>query len=284
LNPLDPAVGICGALSSIGGTITDQLKDGVIGFLNGIPIIGGTLARLLQLPTQLSDFQSIIGVIPLVGDLARVLGLIPNDDGTWNDPVNLIVDTLGGVLGFITGGVIDVNTVQSALNFVIGGVCNAARLLIPDGLVSLDRTMSRLRYSTLTPGDDGYLETLVGSAGDSGFSTQLFRRFSNDGGGGAGVGIDLQDSALSIVRRVGGVDSLVAAGGSYTAGDMLRLEQAGDTHTLYRNGSIVTVWNDLAATAARGAGFRSMSVAMTGAKEFLGVRRFSPSLVYVEAA
>jgi hypothetical protein len=284
VNAPDPDEGICGVLSSVGGLTDGDVQDGILGFINGIPIIGGFLPSVGGLPTTLDDINTLVGTIPIVGQLGRLLGLIPNEDGTFEDPVNMIVDAVGNVLGFITCGSITAETVETALGFVIGGICNQSRLLIPDGLLSLDLTTARTRLSDVFSGDDGWIRTQVGSLGSYGMATDVFRRFSNDGSGGSGVGYRLQDSVLSIIRRVGSTTTIMEDAGSYAAGDMIWMEQVGDVHTLFRNGIEVAEWDDVGNTASQGAGFRSAAMIMSGAKELLGPRQFSPGLISLEAA
>jgi hypothetical protein len=282
LNPPDTNAGICGVLTStLGGLDPTDLQSGLIGLINGIPIFGGLLADIL-FPTALTDFNSIVGSIPILGDLGRMLGLIPNTDGSWENPINFIVDAVGDVLGWLTCDMINAETIEASIQYVVGGICNMARMLIPDGLVGLDPTSGIARFFPLVTADDGYLMTIVASLGDPGFYTRLFRRYINDGTGGAGVGISMTDSQLGIVRRVGNVDTVVADAGTYGVGDKLLLEQTGDVHTLYRNGSIAASWADNGHTAAKGASYRSMALEMSGAKEHMGPRRFSPGLLMVE--
>lgn len=274
-----------------GGVGVTPPPDGLLGMLNGIPIIGPGLsflaAQITSFISSLSNITSLVGQIPVVGDLARLIGLVPDTvTGLLAAPVNFVVDALGEVIGTITcGRYTAVSAAEEAVNYVIGQVNGAARLLIPDGLLSLDTQTSVMRYPTLLSGDNGYLEVKVADYGTPGMITRVFRRFANDGSAARGVGFELRDSGVSIVRRVGGVDTLMKPGVSaFTPGDRLRLIQNEDVHTLKRNGHVVGEWDDLGDTAARGASNRSVGMLMQGGKELLGQRRYSPALTYLEAA
>ena len=273
-----------------GGGVTPP-PDGLLGMLNGIPIIGPHLsflaAQVTSFISSLSNINQLVGQIPVVGDLARLIGLLPNAvTGVLAAPTNFVVDALGDVIGTITcGRFTPTGLVDEAVNYVIGQVNGAARLLIPDGLLSLDTQTSVMRYPTLLSGDNGYLEVKVADYGTPGMITRVFRRFANDGSAARGVGFELRDSVVSIVRRVAGTDVLVKPGvTNFTPGDKLRLIQNEDVHVLKRNGHVVGEWDDLTDTAARGASNRSVGMLMQGGKELLGQRRYSPALNYLEAA
>lgn len=258
--------------------------DGLIGLVNGIPIFGGILADWLS--GEL-DITSIIGKLPVVGDIAKQIGLIPDDLGNLLDPINYVVDELGNIVGTITcgkyknigGGAIE------GICYIIGVVNHAARLQMPDGLMNLDKQVGRMRHPSLLPSDDGWLEVQVAESGSPGMATQVFRRYANDGSGARGVGIHMVDNMAGIVRRVGGVETVVKpALGGFGPSSRLRLEQLGNTHTLLRDGiPLGDPWVDATNTAASGAANRSVAMVMTGAKELWGSRRFSPSLNYLEA-
>ncbi|QGH80046.1 hypothetical protein SEA_NHAGOS_35 [Gordonia phage NHagos] len=162
---------------------------------------------------------------------------------------------------------------------------NYARLNIPDGLISLSLQTSRWRYNAAQmPSDDGYVETRVASKGDAGWDriTEVFGWLTNTSFD-SGVGIRLDGSVPSIVRRVTGTETVMASGTTYAAGDVLRVRKNGTVYSLYRNGAFVTQWNDSGNTAVTGAGNRSLGVVLTGTKDTLGPRRFSAALDYVEA-
>ena len=129
------------------------------------------------------------------------------------------------------------------------------------------------------------LEVQVAEAGSPGMATQVYRRYANDGSGARGVGIHMADNMAGIVRRVGGVETVVKpALGGFGPTSRLRLEQLGNTHTLFRDGiQLGEPWVDATNTAASGANNRSVAMVMNGAKELWGSRRFSPSLNYLEA-
>lgn len=267
----------CGAW---GGTAA---PDGLIGLINGIPIFGPTVSDWLSGDF---DIESIIGQIPVISEIGRLIGLFPDVEGNLLDPINYVVNAVGEVIGVLscgefkpTGGAFE------GVCFVIGSLGNAARMLVPDGLMSLSTQVSRVRHETLLPGDDGFIETQIAELGDPGFATQLFRRFANDGSGARGVGMDFRNSQVSIVRRLASANVLVAPDvASYGAADTFRMYQAGNVHTLYKNGEPVTVWDDSTGTAASGASNRSVAMMMQSAKELSGARLFSPSLNYVDAA
>lgn len=174
------------------------------------------------------------------------------------------------------------------VDYTAGVVAGACRIAIPDGLIFTAAQLSRMRYTAaLLAGDDGYLEFRVANPGAPwgffNFGTQVYRRLNNDNSND-GVGVDLNASALSIVRRVGGGEAPMAACGSYGGGDVVRLQQVGNVHSVYVNGALRNSWDDSGATAHKGIGYRRVGVAVSGGKEFFGARRFSPSLDYIEAA
>lgn len=269
----------CGAW---GGT---TIPNGLVGIVNGIPIFGPFLADFLE---GTLDIESIIGEIPLVSELGRMIGLFPDTAGNLLDPINYVVNAFGDVIGTIscgnfkpTGGLFE------GVCFVIGAVGNAAKLMVPDGLLSLDKQVSRVRHDTLLPGDDGYVEVQIAELGDPGYVTQVFRRYANDGSGARGVGMDFRNSSVSIVRRVAGADVLVKPDiASFGPADTFRLTQVGNVHALMKNGETgpALTWEDNTATAASGAANRSVAMMMQAAKELAGSRVFSPTLNYLEAA
>lgn len=180
-----------------------------------------------------------------------------------------------------------VGWVQGAGTYKIGIVGGSARMAIPDGLISLALNTDRARFSAATVAQDNYsLEFRVGAKGASDsitgtkHRTQVFARGSN-GGTTHGVGVDLYGSTLQIVRRVASTDTLMAAGGSFASGDVIGLRGAGNQHNLYCNGEFRVQWNDVAASAASGAGYRSLILRADGSKDLLGPRRFSPAIDYV---
>ena len=163
-----------------------------------------------------------------------------------------------------------------------------ARINIPDGLLFLGLQEDRVRYNATTlPGDDGHIRVKIASMGDgTGYfaaRSQAFRRLSN-AAFTHGVGIELSNSQLKIVRRVASVDTIMANCGTYQPGDEADLVQAGDVHTMLLNGTDVGAWNDSGHTASKGAGFLSIGLMFSGGKDGLGPRRFSPAFDYVEAA
>ncbi|AXH45705.1 hypothetical protein SEA_PLACALICIOUS_41 [Mycobacterium phage Placalicious] len=273
----DLATAYCGVW---GGTAA---PNGLIGLINGIPIFGGILADWLK--GEL-DIVSIIGSIPIIGDIGRLIGLIPDALGNLADPINYVVDAFGEVIGTITCGQFRPHGGDNeGICYTIGVLGDIAKMLIPDGLLTLNRHTSRLRHETLLDGDDGYLEVQVADLGAPDYPTQVFRRYANNGSGDTGVGMQFMNSQVSLVRRVGGNNTLVLPQvASYSPGDVLRLEQFGDIHSITRNGETVGVWEDNSATAAKGVNNRSVAMIMQGAKELNTSRKVSPGLAYLEAA
>ncbi|UJQ86566.1 hypothetical protein SEA_PENGUINLOVER67_44 [Mycobacterium phage PenguinLover67] len=262
--------------------------DGLLGMINGIPLFGSQLASLLKdWFGGTLEIDSLIGKIPVVGQVATAIGLIPDQlTGALEPPINFVVDNLGQVVGTLTCGQYK-NIGSSLLEpvcYVIGVVGGAAKMVIPDGLMSMDPLDSRFRHPTLLPNADGFLEVQLAQLGDPGFATQVFRRYSNDGSGDNGVGIDVRNGLAGIVRRVGGTETLVApALGGVGPANRLRLVQTANLHELFRDGLKIGEWNDATGTAATGAGNQSVAMVMNAAKEFGGSRLFSPALSYLEA-
>ena len=162
-----------------------------------------------------------------------------------------------------------------------------ARINIPDVIFDLgqDLKVSRWRYSSaVLPGDNGYVEARIANAGDqtkANIITRVYARLSN-GGFTHGVGFQLDSGVCRIVRMVGGTETVMASGGSYASGDIVRLEFNGQVFSLRRNGSLVAGWTDTG-TSSSGSGFRSMGVLFSGSKDVWGPRRYSAALDYVEA-
>lgn len=166
----------------------------------------------------------------------------------------------------------------------------SARVKIPEGLFGGYFTLcsSLMRFTVgVAPSDDGYIECVPSSLGSgksggspNGYATDVYRRLYN-ADFTHGVGIRMMAGRLAIIRRVSGADTEMAQCGSFQPGDVLRLDQANNTHTLYRNGGRVGLWSDSGATASKGSSFRSMGIRADGAKDLAGPRRFSPALDYV---
>ncbi|QGH75292.1 minor tail protein [Mycobacterium phage Quesadilla] len=258
--------------------------DGLLGLINGIPLIGSELSKILkEWFGGTLEIDSLIGKIPVVGQVAQMIGLVPDQlTGAITDPLNYVIDEAGNVVGTLTCGQYKniAGSILEPICYVIGVVGQSARMLIPDGLMNLSEVGSRFRHPTLLPADDGYLEVQLSQLGDPGFATQVFRNYSNDGSGAVGIGIDIRNATAGIVRRVGGTETIVAPQlGQAGPGDVLRLIRAGTEHTLLRNGDPIGSWNGVSG----GAGARSVAMVMNGAKEFGGSRLFSPALSYLEA-
>lgn len=181
-------------------------------------------------------------------------------------------------------------TYSGSTTYKLGIENNTGRVRIPEGLIGgfFSLNTSRAWFNVATAdGDDGFVECQPSSLGSGasggspgGYITQVFGRVSN-GAFTHGVGIHMVAGQLSIVRRVGGTDSIRASAGTYQAGDVLRLTYVGNLHTLTRNGAVVGTWDDSGATAASGAGYRTLGIRGDGAKDLLGPRRFSAALDYV---
>lgn len=168
---------------------------------------------------------------------------------------------------------------------IVNGQC---RLAIPDGLISLPLLTSRARYNAAqAPNTDYELEFRVGSQGNGPSitgdlaKTQVFARVSNSAFT-HGVGVQLDSSTLRIVRKVSSTDTVMGSFGAFGAGDTINLKGVGNLHTLRRNGSRVGEWNDTGATAASGAGYKSLGLVVMGSKDLLGPRRFGPTIDWVE--
>lgn len=181
-------------------------------------------------------------------------------------------------------------TYSGSTTHKLGINSGTARVKIPDGLIggffSLETSRAWFNVDTASD-DDGFVECQPGSLGSSasggspsGYVTDVFGRVSN-GALTEGVGIRLIAGLLYIVRRVASSDTVMASGGSFVSGDVLRLTYVGNLYTLTRNGSQVAEWDDSGATASVGAGYRTLGIRGDGAKDLLGPRRFSPALNYV---
>ncbi|WAB09213.1 hypothetical protein SEA_LITTLEMUNCHKIN_37 [Gordonia phage LittleMunchkin] len=162
---------------------------------------------------------------------------------------------------------------------------NYARLNIPSNLVNLDLKTSRYRYTAgVKPNDNGHIETRVAIKGDAGWDriTEVYGWMNVDMSGGVAIRFD--GSVASIVRRVNNTSVVVATGGTYAAGDILKLSRNGQTWTLRRNGQLAVEWVDDGNTVTTGAAFRSLGLLVTGTKDTLGPRRYSAAVDYIEAA
>ncbi|ART68221.1 hypothetical protein BTO20_06155 [Mycobacterium dioxanotrophicus] len=177
-----------------------------------------------------------------------------------------------------------------ANDYVANIVNGMLRLDVPDGLISAALKTDRIRFNAAqVSGTDYYVEFRVGTQG-SGDSitgtkhrTQVFARVS-DAAFTHGVGVELLNSKLAIVRRVASTDTIMAADcGAFAAGDIIRLSGVGNLHTLRRNGQFAGEWNDTGASAASGTGYKSVGARVDGSKDLLGPRRFSAGIDWIEA-
>lgn len=166
-----------------------------------------------------------------------------------------------------------------------------ARVRIPEGQLGgvFSLSISRAFFNTSAlSGDNGYVECRPMSLGSSasiaspidGYRTQVFGRVSTSGFTN-GVGIEMTAGHMWICRRVSGTDARMSDGGTFQAGDQLRLTFTGNVHTLTRNGRVATTWTDSSNTVGTGSGNRRLGIRGDGAKDLLGPRRFSPALDYV---
>lgn len=291
---------ICAQLNTIPTSIQDiwnGVASGLTGFLvdlenNIYATLGGIIATLADILSgnihPLKTIVQMVGTNTITTDLATVLGILADQTtGAISNAINFITDATGTVAGWLTCGGFQQfeSDVIDAIQFPIGALNNLGRMLVPNGLVSLPVQSSMARSTAAMPADDGYLETSIGSIGTPGFVTQLFRRWDSTGAALSGVGLDLRSSLISIVRRAAGDTQIVAPSiGSYINGDVLRLQQVGDTHTLFKNGSEIGQWVDNASSAVIGAANRSVAMAMEASQTLLGPTNYSPSLNYVVAA
>lgn len=282
--------GAWGGTAPPGGGIAPT-PDGLLGLINGIPLIGPFITTALTtiingIAALENGVTHLIGQIPVVGNqLATAIGLIPSEvTGVLAPPINYVIDQLGAVIGTLTCGAFRPTgeALDEQVAYIIGIIGGRARMIIADGLMSLDTRTSRFRWPTPLTNDDGFLEVRLADAGSPGMMTQVFRRYS-DSGYHNGVGMQFNDSQVSIVQRLGNGDTLVAPNAaSAGGGDRFRLDQVGTEHVLTKNGR--TVADITLGGAASGAGNMSVGMLMQGGKELLGQRRFSPALDYLEAA
>jgi hypothetical protein len=180
-----------------------------------------------------------------------------------------------------------------SLDHVASVVDNRCRIGIPDNFTAgVFERISYMRYAKATsPTEDGYVEALVATMGDStktllgdiNYQTHVYGRVSNTGFN-AGVGIWLAASEIGLIVRQGLKETVVARFGAYSPGNIVRLEWKGKLYTMFRDGVSLGTWNDSTNMVATGTGNRSLGLRVHGAKEKLGLgpRRFSAALDYVE--
>lgn len=163
-----------------------------------------------------------------------------------------------------------------------------ARMNVPDGLIGLNTQFSHWRWTAnVTNGDDGYIETQIGNRGssdDAALYTGVWRRTLNTNTTTftAGVGMVFSPAGLLLTSRISSVNVTRYNCGAFSDGDIARLIQTGNVHEVYLNGQSVGVWNDSGGLAAKASTNRSMVVSTSASKAFLGGRRYSASLNYVE--
>lgn len=168
--------------------------------------------------------------------------------------------------------------------YKLGVVDGAMRLDIPDNTFAIGIATQRSRYRFATPheADNGYVEVRVANIGKSDHRTHVFRRSSVDGK--YGVGMELRSGSMHICNRTPASDALMVNCGAVSSGDIWRLHQVGDLHTMFRNGRVVGEWDDTANAGRRGPDYRWLTVRAVASKDILGPRRFSASLDYVECS
>lgn len=173
----------------------------------------------------------------------------------------------------------------------IGSVTNRmARLNLSDELETLALQTSRWVYNAaVSPADDGWLETLPMSAGDYGLPTVVWRRANATLT--HGVGIWMQRQQCAIVSRIASVEVIRTSLLDFQPGNILRMTQAGNVHTLTVRGITTAAWDDTGALAASGPTYRSMGMSLSGSKisstkggETYFLRNFSPAVDYVECS
>lgn len=152
------------------------------------------------------------------------------------------------------------------------------------------RETSRARYSTRVLGkDNASLEFRVASTGDGispsslieGYTTDVLARVDDQFN--TGFGVRLNNTKLTLVRRVSGADHTVLNEWfPFSSGDRVQLLMKDNTYRLYVEYDKVTEWADTAGTVATGEGRRGLGLRMDGARDLhYEVRRFSPRLSYV---
>lgn len=175
----------------------------------------------------------------------------------------------------------------TSTDFKLGITNGMVRVQIPEGLIGgfFDLRTSSARYNQgVGLADDGYVEVRAGSRGDgfsptslSGFGSAVYGRGNNSGSTFSnGVGINFQAGTCSIVTVVSGAWASRAEGGTFQAGDRLRLTFIGNVHTLYVNGTQRAQWTDSGNVVLKGASYRSLIIRSMGGKDLLGPRRFGP--------
>lgn len=165
------------------------------------------------------------------------------------------------------------------------------RMGIPDGLSEPLERVSYMRCNTgLAVKDDGHLEFRVVSKGDAvttvngnpAYASAVFVKANNTLRFKEGIGLWLAASHISLVVRHDGVEYLVQDFGTFSAGDLIRMEFTGPRYEIFCRGESRGVWIDTKHTVASGPGWRSLVIRVHGGQESPGPRRFSPLLDNVE--
>lgn len=165
---------------------------------------------------------------------------------------------------------------------------NSVRVYMPDGLIGgfwdARLSMSRWNASTATD-DDGYVEVRPVTKGDNasfwaggGFNSAVLGRCNASGSLTHGVGINLFAGQCWIMYVVGGTGTFAVSGGTFQAGNLIRLTYTGRTMVLTVNGHQRATWTDTNMVTGLGPSYRSMVIAASAGKDLLGPRRFSPGL------
>jgi hypothetical protein len=283
--------GVCAQLNQLSTDLTNvfnEISTAWTGIVNGSALSGGNILEtdwnlIMDSSNPLAEFEQLIGLTAVNQDFAALMGIIQNDlTGSYGQATNFLTSLSGAVIGLLTCGQYSASPAQD-VQYPIGvASAGRAKMFMPNGLVSLPTTTSRSRHQTTSAADNGYVQTKIASVGAPGYITQVFRRGDNSGNAAASVGMDFRSSVVSIVRRVGGVDTLVVPQiCGFTTGDQFQLTQTGDAHAVTKNGLPVATWTDSGSTAMVGSGYRSVGMSMQCSQELLGPSNFSPQLAYV---
>lgn len=165
---------------------------------------------------------------------------------------------------------------------------NSVRVYMPDGLIGgfWDARLSMSRWNASTASDDdGYVEVRPVTKGDNaswmaggGFNSAVLGRCNASGPLTHGVGINLYAGMCFIETVVNGNGSLVAGGGAFQPGNLIRLTYTGRTFVLTVNGHTRATYTDTNMYTGLGPSYRSLVIAASAGKDLLGPRRFSPGL------
>lgn len=141
---------------------------------------------------------------------------------------------------------------------------------------------SQMRYGfAQSAADDGWIEIRPTTEGARGvWATYAMRRLTN-AAFTDGVGIEVSGGHLRITRLLGSTYAVQEDCGAFMPGDVIRLTQLGNLHTLTLNGKDAGHWDDYTASAHSGAGYLSAGVAVMGEIDAAASAQYSPALDYV---